>query len=325
MEALFMIDLYPFLLEPRFDRRPWGARDLSPIYELHVKAEEEPIGEAWLTSEQCRVENGPLAGTELGELCRRHGREFVGTASPDAESFPLLIKFLFPREKLSVQVHPDDETAQRQGQPCGKTECWYVVHSEAGAQIGLGLRNGITRDELRCSIQEGRAEKMLNWIDVQPGEMYYVDAGTVHALGGGSIILETQQNSDTTYRLYDYGRGRELHIQQGMSAVKERTGAGRVLPRTGKESRLIETPYFVVERFALGNQRDFPGDRHSVQILVAADGSGVIEWEGKQKVSISRGRTVVVPAATDGYRVTPNPELELVRAYVPAPSGLEER
>ena len=168
---------------------------------------------------------------------KEFGKQFLGDAAGDTTRFPLLIKFLFPKEKLSVQVHPDDEGAARVGQPCGKTECWYVLRAEPGAQMGLGLKPGTSKAEVEAAIRENRMEHLLNWIDVHEGDMIYVDAGTVHAIGGGAVIVETQQNSDTTYRLYDYGRPRELHIADGLRATKEQTHAGKVDCRTAANRR----------------------------------------------------------------------------------------
>src|SRR3954471_24737580 len=248
-----MSDLYPLLLKPEFSPRPWGARDLSPIYRQFPCNPGELIGESWLTGDRCKIANGPLAGKRLADVVRQYGRELVGETAPQADHFPLLMKFIFPKDKLSVQVHPDDEGAQRIGQPCGKNECWYVLAAEPGAQIGLGLKPGTTRSEFERAIKEVRAEQLLNWIDVKPGEMYFVDAGTVHAIAAGSILVETQQNSDLTFRLYDYGRPRELHIEQGLAATRERTRAGKVVG--AKPPMLIESPSFIVEKHSLkGNQ-----------------------------------------------------------------------
>src|SRR5262249_3439295 len=250
-----MPDLYPLLLRPQFHERVWGTRDLAPVYSREITG--NPIGEAWLTGDDCRIANGPLAGRSLAELTRDSGEQMLGGGVPDASRFPLLIKFLFPKDKLSVQVHPDDEIAARLGQPCGKTECWYVLRAEKGAQIGLGLKAGTTRAELERAIREVRMEHLLNWIDLHEGDMFYVDAGTVHAIGPGSVIVETQQNSDTTFRLYDYGRPRELHIENGLQAAKERTRAGKVVParaqiEDGKtQINLVSSPCFVVDKFNL--------------------------------------------------------------------------
>ncbi len=258
-----MTELYPFLMSPMFDPRPWGTTDLSPIYPNHRFAEK--IGESWLTGDDGKVANGPLKGKSLAELSMQYGRALVGDAAKDATRFPLLTKFLFPHEKLSVQVHPDDEAARQLGQPCGKTECWYVAHAKSGAQIGLGLKPGVTRAQFEQAIQQQRAEELLNWINVFPGEMIYVAGGTVHTLGPGSIIVETQQQSDTTYRLYDYGRRRELHLKEGFAVLKESVASGKVIGSApaniggtkNRRSPLVASSFFVVEMFELKEPQDF--------------------------------------------------------------------
>ncbi|MGZ5224904.1 MAG: type I phosphomannose isomerase catalytic subunit [Burkholderiales bacterium] len=309
--------LYPLLLKPFFSPRPWGARDLSPIYAEFPGKDGEPIGESWLTGDQCVVTNGPLAGKTLDELAKQYGRELVGETAPQADRYPLLMKFLFPRDTLSVQVHPDDEGAQRLGQPCGKTECWYVLDAKPGAKIGLGLKTGTTRAQLKRAIEDKTAENLLNWIDIRPGEMYYVDAGTVHAIAGGSILVETQQNSDTTFRLYDYGRPRELHVEQGIGATKESTHAGKVLE--AKPPVLVASPFFVVEKFKLGKGQAFElTSPSSAQALVAVGGGGVIEAPGAAPVSFTRGEAAVIPASVKGARVRPQWEVEFMRSTVPA-------
>jgi mannose-6-phosphate isomerase len=318
-----MSDLYPLLLKPEFVERIWGTRDLSPLY--GPAPGDAPIGEVWLTGDECRVANGALAGMPLGELCRRYGRDLVGETAPETERFPLLVKFIFPRDKLSVQVHPDDETARRAGLPCGKTECWYVFQAEPGAQVGLGLKPGTKREEFARAIEEVRAEQLLNWIDVRAGEMIYVDAGTVHAIGPGVILLETQQNSDTTYRLYDYGRPRELHVKQGLAALKEKTRAGKVRAQStanGYWTALVNSPWFMVSKAALRDGKqltkqpdDAPGPT-SAEVLVALDGCGVVECDGAQPVTLARGEAVVVPASVRRYTLRGQWNIEVLHARV---------
>jgi len=320
-----MSELYPFLMVPVFDPRPWGTLDLSPIYPNHKF--EQKIGESWLTGDHCIVANGPLAGQSLSELSNRYGRELVGEAAPDGNRFPLLVKFLFPHEKLSVQVHPDDECARRSGQPWGKTECWYVAHAQPGAQVALGLRNGATSAQLEQAIRENRAEELLNWVDVHRGDLIYVAGGTVHTLGPGSVIVETQQQSDTTYRLYDYGRPRELHLKEGLAAVKEQPGSGKVVrPAAASQNgtrceQLVSAPYFVVEKFELSELKSFAttdeSGIRSVQILVALKGCGVVEDHGTEPVTFAKGDAVAVPASTWNFDVRPQWNLEFIRAYVP--------
>jgi mannose-6-phosphate isomerase len=323
-----MADLYPLLMLPGFDPRPWGTQDLSPIYPNHKF--ERKIGEAWLSGDDSKVANGPLSGTTLAQLSQRYQRELVGESARDPKRFPLLLKFLFPHEKLSVQVHPDDGQALRVGQPWGKTECWYVAHAKPGAQIGLGLKPGVTAKQLEESIHQNRAEEVLNWIDVYAGDMIYVAGGTVHTLGPGSVIVETQQQSDTTYRLYDYGRPRELHLKEGIAAVKEKAKSGKVIrpapeQRNGSRNRhslMVAAPYFVVDMFEAKDGLELTtldgSGKRSVQILVAVEGCGVIEAPGRDAVALAKGDAVVVPASVGEFTVRPQWAVEFLRAYVPA-------
>src|SRR5437879_6989762 len=321
-----MEEVYPLRMLARFDPRRWGTHDLSPIYPNHKF--EEKIGEAWLTGDECKVANGPFTGKSLSQLSEQHRRDLVGEAARDDRRFPLLLKFLFPHEKLSVQVHPDDEQARRVGQPWGKTECWYVAHAAPGAQIALGLKPGVTAGQLEQAIQEKHAEDLLNWLNVYVGDMIYVAGGTVHTLGPGSVILETQQQSDTTYRLYDYERPRELHLKDGLAAVKEKVASGKVIRpapvQLGGHNRrapLVAAPYFVVDMFETKealelSTRDDSG-RSSVQILVAVEGCGVVEPPGMEPVTLAKGDAVVVPASLEKFGVRPQWTLEFLRAYVP--------
>lgn len=328
-----MTQLYPLLMSPAFDPRPWGTLDLSPIYPNQKF--NEKIGEAWLTGDNCQVTNGPLAQRTLAELSTEFGSELVGTAAPDPHRFPLLVKFLFPEEKLSVQVHPDDATAKRFGEPWGKTECWYVAHARPGSQVALGLKPGVTAAQFEQAIHEKHAEELLNWINIYPGEMIYVAGGTVHTLGPGSVLVETQQQSDTTYRLYDYGRPRPLHLEQGLAAVKERVASGKVIrpaPVTldggrNRLSSMIAAPYFTVDLFELKEPREFStrdaSGKDSAQILVAVEGCGIVEVEGRAPVTLAKGDGVVIPAALERFSMRPQWAVEFLKAFVPGTAAPE--
>ena len=321
-----MSDLYPLLMVPDFDPRPWGTRDLSPIYPNQRC--EENIGEAWLTGDASKVANGPLVGQSLATVSATFGQALVGNANSDPRRFPLLLKFLFPHEKLSVQVHPDDAMAQRAGMPNGKTECWYVAHAKPGAQVGLGLKSGATCAQFEEAVHGRRAEELLNWIDVSVGDMIYVAGGTVHTLGPGSVIVETQQQSDTTYRLYDYGRPRELHLKDGLAAIKEQVPSGKVVRRpstklngSGVRSALIAAPYFAVDKFDLTKPQTFKtadkSGKTSVQILVCVEGCASVEAGAAGPVTFNKGDAVVVPASLGEYEVRPQWQVEFLKAYVP--------
>src|SRR5579884_559536 len=320
-----MSELYPFLMQPLFDPRPWGTLDLSPIYSKRFA---EKIGESWLTGDNCKIQNGHLAGKSLAEVTAKYQRELVGEAAPNSDRFPLLAKFLFPHEKLSVQVHPNDDDARAIGQPWGKTECWYVAHATEQAEIGLGLRPGVTRTEFERAIHEQRAEELLSWIKVSTGDMIYVAGGTVHTLGPGAIIVETQQQSDTTFRLYDYGRPRELHLKDGLRVIKEQAASGKVRPtpvsKFGSNGNcmqpLVRAPYFAVEKFILNRAQEFDfakREKNSAHILVAVNGSAMLEAAGHEGVCFSKGDAVVVPAGIQNFRIVTKTGVEFLQSYVP--------
>ncbi|MGA8524744.1 MAG: class I mannose-6-phosphate isomerase, partial [Candidatus Sulfotelmatobacter sp.] len=226
----------------------------------------------------------------------------------------------------------DDEQARRVDQPWGKTECWYVAHAKPGAQIALGLKPGVTVAQLEKAIHEESAEGLLNWINVYTGDMIYVAGGTVHTLGPGSVIVETQQQSDTTYRLYDYGRPRELHLKDGMAAVKLKVASGKVVrpaptqvPGSGNRlAPLVAAPYFVVDMFELKDAQELSTGNESgmssVQILVAVEGCGVVEAAGTEPVTLAKGDAVVVPASAGKFTIRPQWTLEFLRARVPGKS-----
>ena len=284
----------PFRLAPFFSERVWGKKSLAPWFAS--TGTDELVGEAWLTGPQSIVETGAHAGQRLDAVVAEEGAAVLGKGSAEA-AFPLLVKILFPADKLSVQVHPDDAQAQAIGEPRGKTECWYVLEAEPGAAVALGLKEGVTLDAVRAAIADGSLEDKLEMVPVSVGDMLFVDAGTVHAIGPGVVLLETQQTSDRTYRMFDYGRPRELHVEQGIGVTKLRTRAGKVAPRAMDGfTRLIEEQYFSVDRFDLASgavtvAMDGPG------CLVGLEGTARIQSEAGD-VELRKASAVVVPAGT---------------------------
>jgi len=316
----------PFRITPWFAERVWGCRDLHPWYDRVAGSEEQPIGEAWLTGDQCLVASGALAGQTLGTLFAEAPEALLGTdvllhnAAAGNSNSPLLIKVLFAKEKLSVQVHPDDAMAQKYGDPRGKTECWYVLEAEPGAQVACGLKPRVTLDEIKTGIESGTLERSLNLLDVAQGEMVYVDAGTVHAIWPGSILLETQQNCDLTYRMYDYGRGRELHIEKSLEAVRFETRAGKVSPlQLADRTVLIDGNYFCVERIPVTGSRSSASLRtgseraDGIQYLFAAGGEARISGTAFHAVELPIGGMVAVPASSPEFVVENQGGLDLIR------------
>jgi mannose-6-phosphate isomerase len=296
----------------------WGYPDLRPWFDFAVSPS-EPIGEVWLTGDMCLVGTGPHKGTTLAELFRNASGALLGPASPVPQS-PLLIKVIFAREKLSVQVHPDDRMAQKYGEPRGKTECWYALAAEPGAQVAVGLKPGVTLDEVRAGMEHGTLEQNLNALPVASGDMIFVDAGTVHAIWPGSIVFETQQNCDITYRMYDYGRPRELHIEKSLEATKLKTRAGTVPPRQlNDRTILIDVEYFSVERIPVTGVRasaTLPGPGEpspGLSYLFAAAGSARLSGAGFDSIHLPSRGVAAIPAAAPSFTVEDLGELDLIR------------
>lgn len=314
-----MAEIAPFGIRPEISPRPWGFRDLRPWYDL--VAEGDPIGEVWLTGDDCRVSTGPYAGKRLAALFAEEHEALLGASAPSPDS-PLLIKTIFAREKLSVQVHPDDRMAQKYGDPRGKTECWYALAAEPGAKVALGVKHGTTVAQIEQEIHDGTLEASLNAVPVAAGDMIFVDAGTIHAIWPGSILMETQQNCDLTYRMFDYGRPRELHIAKSIEATKLTTRAGRVTPQVlADRTVLIDVEYFRVERIPVEGRRSgesLRGDRQpGLAYLFAAAGSARLLGPGFEPLELPSRGVVAVPAASPEFVLEdtskPGEKLDMIR------------
>ena len=307
----------PVALTPLLVERIWGADSLGPWYPPVPPG--KPIGEVWLTAEPCTV-----AGTDvtLAELAAEFPENLHNV---DAHGFPLLIKLLYPREKLSVQVHPNDAQAQAMlGQARGKTECWYVLSAEPGAQVALGFREAMTVEQVKKGLLDGTIEDKLRLLPVSAGDMVFVDANTVHAIGPGMVVLEVQQYSDVTYRLWDYGRPRELHIEDGLAVTRTDTAAGLVVPRAMENfDRLVACPYFTVDRFRLAasGQADLHGEGE-LQVLVALGNGCSLQRQGGETVRLPPGHAVVVPAADGAYTLHADGSSEIIRVLGPNSGAL---
>ena len=310
-------ELAPFRIEPQFVGRVWGFRDLRPWYDRI--AEGDPLGEVWLTGDDCTIATGPYSGQTLGSLFTEASAALLGT-DPPAEGSPLLIKVLFAKEKLSVQVHPDDPMAQKYGDPRGKTECWYSLASEPGALVAAGLKPGVSLEQIKAGIHDGTLEESLNILPVSTGDMIFVDAGTVHAIWPGSILLETQQNSDLTYRMYDYGRPRQLHIDKSLEATRLATRAGKVPAKVlADRTVLIDVDYFRVERLPVEARRasstlSAAGEPdRGFAYLFAAAGEGRISGPGFEPIDLPARGIVATPATSPEFVVEDLGGLDLIR------------
>ena len=219
--------LYPLTFEPRFKERVWGGRQLERLYGKPLPAS-HPIGESWEITDRpgdiSVITNGPFAGRDLRWLMENHRAELLGDALSQGDRFPLLIKLLDAREKLSLQVHPPAHVAAALGgEP--KTELWFIADAEPGAMLYVGLKRGVTRAEFERRIQDGTVAECFHGVPVKAGDSMFLPSGRVHAIGAGLVIFEIQQNSDTTYRVFDWhrmgldGKPRELHVPQSLASL----------------------------------------------------------------------------------------------------------
>lgn len=271
----------PILIQPWFSPRIWGAQDLRAWYPERG-LETEPIGEAWLTADKSLTS---LPGApSLSKLVQEHREELLG---PQAifwkeNSFPLLVKLLFPRQKLSLQVHPDDAYAAAHGLGRGKTEMWHVLEAEPDASLGVNLKPGISLPQFAAACRAGQGADVLQWIQVHAGDTIYLPAGTLHAIGPGMVLAEIQQQSDNTFRLDDYGRRdargelRELHLEPGLAVARAHAGGGR-LNRTPQAAGLLAaSAYFRVEKVSLDAQNDWLPKPRRLHIFLNLAGEAIL-------------------------------------------------
>jgi mannose-6-phosphate isomerase len=330
----------PFRLEPLFVERIWGTADLNPWYGFRLadfpdSATRQPIGEVWLTGDTCKVMDGDLQGKTLSEVFAGYATEMLGERAAEKMNgqSPLLLKVIFAKEKLSVQVHPDDKLAQKYGEPRGKTECWYALAADPDAQVAAGLEPGTTLEQIEQEVADGSLEKSLTVLPIAAGDMVFVDAGTVHAIWPGSVLLETQQNCDLTYRLFDYGRPRELHVAKAIEAIRLETDAGKIAPvRLKDRTILIDREYFCVEKIDVDGIRtgaSMAGENEDAGIayLFAAAGSGKIS-DGSfdaatfPPLTLSERGLVAIPASSPAWEILDLGGLELIRITPRFPSTL---
>ena len=303
------MDLYPLTFEPIYQERIWGGRNIARLFARRLP-KSKPIGESWeladLPEGTSVVANGPLAGKTLTELTRELGPALLGKARPTAQGrFPLLLKYLDAADTLSLQVHPDEAAAARIGYGAvAKTECWYVIESRGGF-IYKGLRPRVTAERFRQAVQANECEKVLRRYEVKAGDFHYIPAGTPHALGAGVMVAEVQTPSDTTYRVTDWGRGRQTHLEQAMQSIH----FGARLPRgTRSEAKtLLRSESFTVRRYTgdkpirkpAGNCAAMMYVRGRRPIQVGYGIGGSPRTEAVSLMEIAPGRTVLLPAGID--------------------------
>jgi mannose-6-phosphate isomerase len=324
----------PSRLDFTIDRRLWGMRDLAPLFP-ELTNQDPPIAEIWLTGASCRLASGPYAGRELGQAWREMPVEWKGTRCAGNEQISLLVKFLFPAEKPSIQVHPDDAYAAkhevaRGGR--GKTEMWHVLGTAPGlrngAELFVNLRPGVTPDSFRRAIDDGTLESLIARISVVPGDTIFVPPGTVHTIGGGIMLCEIMEQSDITYRVYDYkrkgpdGRERPLHVRQALDVINFGEQGGQkvrpvVVSQRGLTQRFLAAcRYFATERWEFDARIGGVTSAGSFELLVILSGSGTIE-SGHEKQPYARMQVWLLPAALGAYQLAPGEPSVVLHTCVP--------
>jgi mannose-6-phosphate isomerase len=331
--------LYPLRLTPSPRERIWGTTDLRPYFGEFAK----PVGEIWYSFEANQVTNGSLAGRTLASLMSEFGQDLMGSAhdprnlvrrsagaaarddsAPRGPYFPILTKMLFAAKTLSVQVHPADEYAlELEGGP-GKTELWYVTTALPGASVALGLTEQMSATQLSQAARSGEIERFLNWIPVAAGDALLIPPGTLHTLGEGVTICEIQQNSDLTYRFFDFGRldasgnPRELHVDQGAAVVRSDAPRDKLtlqaIPDPLFERSLVAScPYFETEKLAWTSSVQYQTNGERFELLMFVEGSGRIGPD-----SYRPGDCYLIPASADSFGIQADSPSVALRTFEPA-------
>ena len=326
--------LYPLKFKPVYKDYIWGGRGLEKLGKVLPK--EGIVAESWEVS--CHpdgvsiVANGEYEGVSLPELIELHGRDLIGNDLPekDLKKFPLLVKLIDANEKLSVQVHPDDNYAlTHENGEYGKNEAWYVISAKPGAKLVCGTLPGVTKETFIKAYQEGNLDSCLNYIEVFSGDVINIPAGLIHAIGEGILIAEIQQNSNTTYRVYDYdrvdkyGNKRPLHFEKALDVInfdlgrkKNKVKGLNVMISEGSlKTYLIANEYFAIEKYLVSGLINEDTRRERFHIYVFLEGNAEFIFGDGNKIKAKMGESVLIPASIGSYYIKGS--FKALKTYVP--------
>ena len=309
--------MYPIKFENVYFDKIWGGRDLE---DFRDNLPHGNIGESWDVAchKTCKsvVANGIFKGRTFDSLISEYQEDLIGTCV-DKSNFPLLVKLINSKSKLSVQVHPNDDYGYKVENQPGKTEAWYVIDAKPGAKLVMGTKN-CNKDIFRKAIEDGNCEDYLNTIEVKKGDCFLIKSGLVHAIGAGLMIAEIQQNSDVTYRVYDYGRPRELHIEKSLDVIDFELKAVNLSDKAPINSKeysttfLCENEYFGMYKIDVKKEWSSSGDILKFHILTCVDGEGYIHYNST-KEKIKKGDSYLIPASLKNYHIKGS--LSLINSY----------
>lgn len=327
--------LYPLKFKSILKKTTWGSNRLRGLFGKDVPSD-GGIGESWeivdRDGDNSIIVNGIYKDMRLRQLMEGPGIDDVLGYEYRHEHgcgnrFPILIKFIDTAERLSLQVHPDDSYVKAHKVPgeCGKTEAWYIIYAEPGAWIIRGLRPGTTREVFENYLGNGNLEDCLHFLSVSPGDVIFIPPGIVHTIGPGIVLLEVQQNSDVTYRLYDWGRPRELHVRNALDVIDfaSSTGHGQdkmqpvpLSPPPRKRELLLKCEKFILESLELDARCDIDGMR-TFHILTVIEGLSKIIYGRSEVVEVAAGESALIPAALQGYRLYPQGRCRIIKTSPP--------
>ena len=331
--------LYPIIFEPIYKEMIWGGTRLAQIFNRQLPSDK--VGESWDIS--CRpqemgvIANGPLTGVEFDAYIATDRRKILGTRLENCNRFPLLVKIIDANDVLSIQVHPDDTYAMLKGGfDCGKNEMWYVLAPPDDGHLIIGLKSDVTREALVNAFANGTVEACMEYLPVAAGDIINIPAGLVHALTPGAMVAEVQQNSDITYRLYDYnrlgldGKPRSLHIDDALAVTDfdNKLSKSVVIGQSIKNGQneliyAINNPYFAIIKYVLTSSLAEESDTGAFSIFTCVEGCAVIN-AGDFVTEIPAGRSAFIPAGMGGYSIAPVKNCEravLLKSYVPGLSS----
>ena len=314
--------LKPIKVQPIFKEIIWGGNRLKTDY--NKVSDLNNIAESWeLTVRDDgmnTIVGGEFDGLTMQEYIDKNG--FSVVTSKELDRFPLLIKFIDAEDNLSIQVHPDDEYGMKTANSLGKTEMWYIIDAKPGAKLVYGLKKGCTVDTLREAIENGSVEEQLNFVDVKKGDVFFIPSGLVHAIGAGILLAEIQQNSNITYRVYDYnrlgkdGKPRELHVKDALNVIVNRTDDEidkiRFSTNAKNDNTLASCEYFNVEKHFIDGDLEFSTNAESFNSILCLDGNGKIEYNG-ESFSLVKGDSYFIPAGLGKYTVSGKVEIIVSR------------
>ena len=323
--------LYPLKFKPIFKDKIWGGHKIKTILEKDFS----PLpncGEIWVLSgvkdDETVVENGFLADNNLAELTEIFMDDLLGGPVHNnfGEEFPILVKFIDAADDLSIQVHPNDELAKKRHNSLGKNEMWYVVDADPGSELITGFKEDINKETYLDYLNNKKLKEILNVEKVKKGDVFYQPAGRVHAIGKGVLLAEIQQSSDVTYRIYDYdrvdsnGNKRELHTEQALDAIDFKAQQEYKTPYKdvkNQTSPMVKSPYFTTNLLHLDSavNKDYT-DLDSFVIHTCTEGSFVLMYDGNNRVSISKGEAVLIPAMMGKVSLIPDTETRILETYM---------